>query len=256
MGVARATSNAYKPELHRPETSFIVKLCAHRLQVLLMRAAAILLPVLSFVAAAADTDSTLRFSGDGSDRTPVFERSGPWMLDWTTKSEDTLPKVFELRLYDADSGEFVGTIVEAREPGSSRKMFEKAGSYRIDVVAQHLDWTLRIAPVPPTEAGRLKRHSEGRPTIEDSSRVFARQVSEDSFESWRPVDDRTLLLFAKDESRGFRITFAKPCAGLSQATALMFVSAGFGGGGELYDAIMLDDGTHCPFERVVPTVFD
>jgi hypothetical protein len=36
----------------------------------------------------------------------------------------------------------------------------------------------------------------------------------------------------------------------------MFVSAGYGSGGELYGAIMLDDGTHCPFERVVPTVFD
>ena len=115
-----------------------------------MRAAAILLPLISFAAAAADTDSTLRFSGDESDRTPVFERSGPWMLDWTTKSEDTLPKIFELRLYDAGSGAFVGTIVEAREPGSSRKLFEKAGSYRIDVVAQHLDWTLQIAAVPST----------------------------------------------------------------------------------------------------------
>ena len=51
-------------------------------------------------------------------------------------------------------------------------------------------------------------------------------------------------------------TFARPCAGLSQATALMFVSAGYGSGGEIYEAIMLDDGTHCPFERVIPTVFD
>jgi hypothetical protein len=178
------------------------------------------------------------------------------MLDWTKSSDDTLPKIFELRLYETGSGEFVGTIVETRDTGSSRKMFEKAGSYRIDVVAQHLDWTLQITPVPATEASRLKRHSEGRPTIEDSSRVFARQVSEDSFESWRPVDDQTLLLFAKDESRGFRVTFAKPCEGLAQATALMFVSAGYGSGGELYDAILLDDGTHCPFERVVPTVFD
>ena len=221
-----------------------------------MRAAAILLPLISFAAAAADTDSTLRFSGDESDRTPVFERSGPWMLDWTTKSADTLPKTFELRLYDAGSGDFIGTIVETREPGSSRKLFQKAGSYRIDVVAQHLDWTLQIAPVPATEAGRLKRRSEGRSTIEDTSQVFARQVSEDSFASWRPVDDRTLLLFARDETHGFRITFAEDCAGLTKATALMFVSVGFGSGGELYDAIMLDDGTHCPFERVVPTVFD
>ena len=25
---------------------------------------------------------------------------------------------------------------------------------------------------------------------------------------------------------------------------------------EVYDAIMLDNGAHCPFERVIPTVFD
>lgn len=221
-----------------------------------MKAAAILSTFLCCAAWAADTDTTLRFSGDTSGRTPVFERSGPWMLDWSTKSEDALPKIFELRLYDADSGDFIGTVVEVRETGSSRKMFEEPGRYQVEVVAQHLDWTLQITAVASTEAGRLKRHSEGRPTIEDSSRVFARLVSEDSFESWRPVDDRTLLLFAGDETHGFRITFAKACEGLSQATALMFVSAGYGSGGELYEAIMLDDGTHCSFERVVPTVFD
>lgn len=223
---------------------------------LVMRAAAILLALLSSAAWTADADTTLRFSGNESGRTPVFERPGPWMLDWATTSEDTLPKIFELRLYNADSGEFVGTITEVRETGSSRKMFEESGRYQIEVVSQHLDWTLQITPVPAAEAGLLKRRSEGRPTIEDSSQVFARQVSEDSFESWRPVDDGTLLLFAKDESHGFRVTFPKPCKGLAQATVLMFVSAGFGSGGELYDAIMLDDGTHCAFERVIPTVFD
>ena len=221
-----------------------------------MKATAILLVFVGCAATAADTDSTLRFDGDASGKTPVFERTGPWMLDWSTSSDNSLSKIFELRLYDAGSGEFVGTIVETRETGSSRKLFEKTGSYRVEIIAQHLHWTLQIAPVPATEADRLKRRSEGRPTIEDSSQEFARQVSEDSFASWRPVDDHTLLLFAKDESHGFRISFANACEGLTQATALMFMSAGYGSGGELYDAILLDDGTHCPFGRVVPTVFD
>ena len=94
-----------------------------------MRAAAILITLLSTAAWAADTDPTLRFSGDQSDRTPVFERSGPWMLDWTTKSDDTLPKLFEMRLYDADTGAFIGTITDVRETGSSRKLFEDSGRY-------------------------------------------------------------------------------------------------------------------------------
>ncbi len=204
--------------------------------------------------AAASADE--RFDGDASGRTPVFEQSGPWMLDWSTHSDNALPKIFELRLYDADSGEFLGTIVQQRETGSSRRMFEDPGRYQVDVVSNHLEWTLLVTAVESGEAGRLKRRAEGRSSIEDTSAVYARQVAEDDFASWRPVDNQTLLLFAEDETHGFRVNFAKPCAGLEQATALMFMASGYGSGGELYDAIMLDDGTHCRFERVIPTVFD
>ena len=186
----------------------------------------------------------------------MFEQSGPWMLDWSTHSDNALPKIFELRLYNADSGEFVGTIVQQRETGSSRRMFGEPGRYRIDVVASHLEWTLLVTPVEDEDAGRLARRAEGRSTIEDTSAAYARQIAEDDFASWRPVDDHTLLLFAEDDSHGFRVTFARPCPGLEQATALIFMASGYGSGGELFNAIMLDDGTHCPFERVIPTVFD
>jgi hypothetical protein len=256
MGVAGPATNPYKPELRTPKNSFIVELCAYRLQAVLIRVAVTAILIAGCVARAGAADPTLRFNGDASARTPVFERSGPWMLDWTTTSDNALPKIFELRLYGPGSGDFIGTVVEARETGGSRKMFEDAGRYQVEVVAQHLEWALQITPVQSAEAGRLRRASEGQATIEDSSRVYARQVSEDSFESWRPIDDQTLLLFARDETHGFRITFSKACEGLSQATALMFVSAGYGIGGELYETLMLDHGTHCPFLRVVPTVFD
>lgn len=213
----------------------------------------VLFSVLALSSAAA---SELRFDGDSNGRTPTFEQSGPWMLDWSTHSDNALPKIFELRLYDADSGEFLGTIVQQRETGSSRRMFEKPGRYQVDVVASHLEWTLLVSAVEDSEAGRLKRHAEGRPSIEDTSVEYARQVTEDDFSSWRPLDNQTLLLFAEEETHGFRISFEKPCPGLRQATALMFMASGYGSGGELYNAIMLDDGTYCPFERVVPTVFD
>ena len=55
---------------------------------------------------------------------------------------------------------------------------------------------------------------------------------------------------------GFQVTFEAPCEGLRDASALSFVSSGVGSDGELYDSIMLDDGTQCRFARVVPTVFD
>ena len=210
----------------------------------------------SLLALSSPAASELRFDGDSSGRTPAFEQSGPWMLDWSTHSDNALPKIFELRLYDADSGEYLGTIVQQRETGSSRRMFEQPGRYQVDVVASHLEWTLLVKPVEDVEAGRLKRRAEGRSSIADTSAVYARQVAEDDFATWRPVDDQTLLLFAEDEAHGFRVIFARPCPGLEQATALNFLAAGYGSGGELYDAIMLDDGTHCRFERVIPTVFD
>jgi hypothetical protein len=212
--------------------------------------------MLTTLAVISATAAEQRFDGNASVRTPVFEQSGPWLLDWSTHSDNTLPKIFELRLYNADSGEFVGTIVQLRETGSSRRMFEEPGRYQVDVVASHLEWTLIVTPVENAEAGRLKRRAEGQSTIEDATAVYARQVAEDDFASWRPVDSQTLLLFAEDDTRGFRISFAKPCPGLEQAKALNFMAAGYSSRGELYDAIMLDDGTHCPFERVVPTVFE
>ena len=217
---------------------------------------ALLIALLLCAGAAWASEVLVRFDGSSNARTPVFEPPGAWMLDWSTRSDNTLPKLFELRLFDRDTGEFVGTVVQVRELASGRKLFEDGGRYQVDVVAANLDWSLLVSLVESAEAGRLKRRSEGESTIQDTTTAYARQVSEDSFASWRPVDDQTLLLFAAGNTHGFRVTFATPCRGLSQATALLFVSAGYGSGGEIYDAVMLDDGTHCTFERVIPTVFD
>ena len=82
-----------------------------------------------------------------------------------------------------------------------------------------------------------------------------RQVEASAFNSWRPVDNGTLLLFAEDKAHGFRVTFSPPCPGLADATALSFVTS-FETSAQSFDSILLDDGTQCYFERVVPTVFD
>lgn len=221
-----------------------------------MRLSAVLLLALVAVPFTAQADTLARFSGDNNGRTPVFEPGGPWMLYWYTQSDNTLPKTFELRLYAADSGEYLGTVIQQRIIANGRKLFEDAGRYRVDVVAGNLDWTLVVSEMAEDKATRLIRESKGQPTIGDTAEGFASQVAEDNFESWRPVDDQTLLLFAADESRGFKVTFEVPCKGLKEATALTFVSSGVSSDGELYDSIMLDDGMHCEFARVVPTVFD
>jgi len=221
-----------------------------------MRTSTILVLALAGAAFTANAGTLARFEGDSNERTAVFEPASPWMLYWYTQSDDTLPKTFELRLYAADSGKYLGTIIQQRIIANGEKLFEDPGRYQVDVVAGNLDWTLVVSEISDEKAAQLIRESKGQPTLEDSSARYARQVAESSFESWRPVDDSTLLLFAADESHGFRVGFEVPCTGLTGASELIFVSSGMGSDGELYDSIMLDDGTHCAFAQVVPTVFD
>jgi hypothetical protein len=221
-----------------------------------MRKSAAILLTLAAITLFAEAGTLARFEGVGNERTPVFEPGGPWMLYWYTQSDNTLPKTFELRLYDVDSGGYAGTIIQQRIIANGKKLFEEPGRYQVAVVAANLEWTLVVSEIPDDKAAQLVRESKGQPTIGDTAAEYARQVSEADFESWRPVDDDTLLLFAADETRGFRVSFEVPCRGLKDATALTFVSSGVARGGELYESIMLDDGTHCPFASVVPTVFD
>jgi hypothetical protein len=221
-----------------------------------MKKSAAFLLALAAVTLTSHADTLARFEGDGNERTPVFEPGGPWMLYWYTQSDNTLPKTFELRLYKADSGEYLGTVIQQRIIANGKKLFEDAGNYSVDVVALNLDWALVVSEITEDKAAQLIRESKGQPTLEDKLGRYANKVAEDNFESWRPVDDETLLLFAADESHGFRVTFEAPCRGLKEATALTFVSSGVSSDGELYDSIMLDDGVHCEFARVVPTVFE
>ena len=213
----------------------------------------------------------LRFAGDATDTTDVFTMDGPWVLDWSARSPSRLPcnyevwskdgKAglpcnFELRLFDAKSGEHLGTIAQLEGEGRGYKLFGNAGTYRIEIVSQHVKWELLVKPITEERAAKLKALTEAGPTLEDRSVAAAREVPDGSFASWRPVDDKTLLLFAEDGKTGYRITFTPGCTGLAQATALSFVSASSAGGIEHYNSILLDDGTQCYFDRVYPAVFD
>mgnify|MGYP001826405032 CR=1 FL=1 len=221
-----------------------------------MRTSLLLVLALAGTAFTAEADTLARFEGDSNERTLAFEPDTPWMLYWYTQSDNALPKTFELRLYEADSGKYLGTIIQQRIIANGEKLFEDPGRYQVDVVAGNLDWTLVVSEVSAEKAAQLIRESKGQPTIDDTAERYARQIAESSFESWRPVDEQTLLLFAADETQGFRVSFEIPCRGLKDASALTFMSSGMGPDGELYDSIMLDDGTHCAFAKVVPTIFD
>jgi hypothetical protein len=221
-----------------------------------MKTSVFLILTLASAAFVAEAGTLVRFEGDGNERTPVFEPGSPWMLYWYTQSDNALPKTFELRLYEADSGKYLGTVIQQRIIANGEKLFEDPGRYQVDVVAGNLDWSLVVSEISGEKAAQLIRESKGQPTLKDSAERYASQVAEGSFDSWRPVDDETLLLFAADEAQGFRVRFEVPCKGLKEAGALTFMSSVMGPDGELYDSIMLDDGTHCTFAKVVPTIFD
>ena len=129
--------------------------------------------LLVFCSGVALADGMLaRFEGSENTRTAAFEAYDAWMLEWSTQSDDALPKIFELRLYDAGSGEFLGTVTQTRELGNGRKLFDESGRYQLDVVASNLNWILTITPVESDHAGVIKRRSEGQATIEDSANTI------------------------------------------------------------------------------------
>jgi hypothetical protein len=215
-------------------------------------------------------NTDIRFSGDKAGLTAPFEVNGPWLLDWSVRAKSGLPCNFsvwseseaagqpcnfEMRLFDTSSNSHVGTIAQLEGVGRGFKLFEQPGRYRIDVDSQNVVWEFLITPIDEQMAAELKARTEKGPSLDVRSKVSSSRVAEGSFQSWRPVDDETLLLFSKDESSGYRVTFSPACPGLSNVKALSFVTV-FDKGVESYDSILLDDGTRCYFNRVVPTVFD
>ena len=205
------------------------------------------------IASAADTER-VRFDGIDNGRTAVFETKGPWMLDWSIRSDMPLMAVFDMRLHDAASGAFIGSLVELHGTGSGLKLFDQAGRYQIAIVANNVSWELEITEVSEEQAAQMKRLTAGEPTLRDSVKAQNRLVREGTFSEWRPEGNDTLLLFDSNNI-GWRATFAQPCPGLESATAISFVTPG-AGGLEDYDSILLEDGTRCYFEQVIPTLLD
>ncbi len=205
------------------------------------------------MASAADTDR-VRFEGEDNGRTAVFATGGPWMLDWSIRSDVPSLAIFEMRLHEGASGDYIGNLVELRGTGSGLKLFEEGGDYQIAIVARNVTWELEITQVSEEQAAETKRLSQGEPTLQDSTRKTLRVVREGTFSEWRPEGNDALLMFDSNRMR-WRATFAKPCSGLESATVISFVTPAAGNLDD-YDSILLEDGTRCYFDRVVPTLLD
>ena len=203
-----------------------------------------------FSTALAAAEDIERLTGKDSGRPPAFTVDGPWMMDWSTRSEFPMLASFEMRLYDGESGNYIGMVAELKGTGSGLKLFEEAGTFQIVVVATSSEWDISIREVSKEQAAVMKRRAEAEPSMLDSARRASRLVPEDSFESWRPEGNDTLLLF-DDGYPGWRISFSPSCPGLESATVLSFVMTSGDGMGQ-YDSILLEDGTRCYFTSVTP----
>ncbi len=199
-------------------------------------------------------EALVEFRGNESRRTETFETTGPWLVTWTWHEPGLAKGAFELRLFTSD-GEYLGQVAAAETWPQRRKLFEDTGEFYFQVVSNDAEWFIKVLAVDHETAGQLTRRGQGKETIGDRARIYARHVRDDSFQSWRPQGDDTLLLFEADDSRGYRVEFDNACTGLSDATSLSFMSAA-GSGPFTYDSIMLEDGTICSFGKVIPTVFD
>ena len=194
----------------------------------------------------AENPEVLRFEGEGNSTLPVFTVEGPWTLDWAASAEYFRLASIEMRLYDGESGDFIGSIAELKGIGQGYKLFEDPGTYEIRVVATGVDWEIEVEEISDQQAASLKREAEG---LADSSIRVRSRVPVDSFVSWRPEGNEALFLF-EDGNFGWRVLFRpRVCPGLASATALSFVMPG-ADPAEGYDSILLDDGTRCYFETV------
>lgn len=195
--------------------------------------------------------SAERLTGSDSGRPPAVTLDGPWLMEWSTKSEFPLLASIEIRLYDADNGEYLGMVAELKGTGSGAKLFENPGSYQFVIVGTSVDWDIRIEEVDAERAATMRREAEGRATIQDTAREVSRLVPESSFESWRPEGNDTLLLF-RDGMLSWKVGFAPACPGLGSATSLSFVMRSVERGTDQYDSVLLESGQRCYFTSVTP----
>ncbi|WP_405227087.1 hypothetical protein [Lentisalinibacter sediminis] len=195
------------------------------------------------------------FTGSGPDTTPRFEVEGPWRVDWEAGSEHPLLSAFYTNLYDAKTSEYLGFITQLRGTGAGSKLIRESGEFRIGISGNDVDWTIRIVELSKDEAEALEAAAAGRPRGAElpppARPAPSTLVASGSFIGWNVVDERTLHLVTGEDGLVLEVTLAEPCRGLTETGEVLFVTPD-SGATNVYNSILLDDGTRCYFERVVP----
>ncbi len=214
----------------------------------------LVVPFLVFAVPAGAENLVETFTGSGPDTTPRFEVEGPWRVDWEAGSEHPLLSAFYTNLYDAETSEYLGFITQLRGTGTGSKLIRESGTFRIGISGNDVDWTIRIVELGQDEAEALEA-AAGRPRTAELPAPARPQpstlVASGSFVGWNVVDERTLDLITGRDGLVLEVTLTERCRGLTETAEVLFVTPD-SGATNVYNSILLDDGTRCYFERVVP----
>ena len=203
---------------------------------------------LLIVASAVAQTPLVEFSGEGNGRTKQFSIKGPWLLDWRVESEFPDLATTTMRL-EGTSDEAGGIVAEVTGKGNGLKLFRASGTFYLSVEAQNAKWHVEVSEITEEWANRLEQITRDTVDRSASGRRSDKQVVAGSFSGWSAESDQSLVLIGTGPM-SFRISFgAGGCPGLKKSETLAFVTPSKGSR-DVYDSILLDDGTRCYFDLV------
>jgi hypothetical protein len=106
----------------------------------------------SLPATVAAEELVTEFKGSRSTNTLEFEVQAPWILDWRVTGDPSTVTAVDVALFNASTGEHLGTVVRQKTPGNGVRMFDQSGRFYFRVDATLLDWTLKVVQLTEEEA--------------------------------------------------------------------------------------------------------
>ncbi len=209
------------------------------------------IPASAQPAPAAPGSDAQRFSGSAPGGTPPFRVEGPWLLSWNAGSEFPNMAYLDLQLYDADTNRFVGEAVKNYGTGSGEKLIRHGGHYRIVANGGWVNWSVKIQPAPENLTRFLSQHPDVAEIqlVEPHTGVASSVVKHVA--SWSSEGNKALVL-TSDTGATTRVAFygGGTCPGLEDARNIFFVTSTYNS--DLYNAILLENGTRCYLGTVSP----
>lgn len=191
------------------------------------------------------------FEGSGAGSTEPFHMDGPWTITWGTRTEFPMLAYLEIHLYDARTGRHLGVIAKDAEVEGGEKIIRGGGDYRISTVGHTIDWWVRVEPANRTVAEELKAKPDLREVLILAPDAGVERGVVDHLKSWSAASDRSLTL-RTDDGRSLSVSFYgdTSCPGLMSTRNIYFVTSGLRG--DIFNAILLEDGTRCFLGGVAP----